>query len=297
MPARQALVRALESTSLQALVSPTGQIVLVAKPAKPPRSTRLDGTIRDAETVQTLDGARVELIGTRFTTYSRDSAASRSARSERRVHAARRWMGYEPLVTTILRAARDTQQRRSSSRCDARPSHSRRSSSRQATSACSRAVSPRPSRSHASSSRRSRRSARTSTAPSRVCRRVGRRLLGEVQCAWRLWRRAVCLARRARARRALSPQGPRRRFSIIDIQALGNAPSPGWLLRRVRRSPHRRIHAHDADPRTDGVHTSVGVSVMNARATSQGGFADGKGGCSYRRDRLPGPRAQAHGHP
>ena len=75
VPARLALSRALDGTSLQALVSPTGQIVLVARPAKPVRSTRIGGTIRDAETGQALDGARVELIGTRFTTYSRDSGS------------------------------------------------------------------------------------------------------------------------------------------------------------------------------------------------------------------------------
>ena len=68
-------------------------------------------------------------------------------------------------------------------------------------------------------------------------------------------------------------------FSIIDIQALGTASlTTGGFSAEYGDRLSGVFALNTSDPRTDRVRTSVGVSLMNARATSQGGFASGKGG-------------------
>ena len=68
-------------------------------------------------------------------------------------------------------------------------------------------------------------------------------------------------------------------FSIIDIQTLGTASlSTGGFSAEYGDRLTGVFTLKTSDPRTDGVHGSVGVSAMNARATLQGGFAGGKGG-------------------
>ena len=68
-------------------------------------------------------------------------------------------------------------------------------------------------------------------------------------------------------------------FSIIDIQTLGSASlNTGGFSAEYGDRLAGVFTLTTADPRTDGVHGSVGVSAMNARATLQGGFAGGKGG-------------------
>ena len=68
-------------------------------------------------------------------------------------------------------------------------------------------------------------------------------------------------------------------FSIIDIQTLGTASlNTGGFSAEYGDRLAGVFTLTTSDPRTDGVHGSVGVSVMNARATLQGGFAGGKGG-------------------
>ncbi|MFL5617386.1 MAG: carboxypeptidase regulatory-like domain-containing protein [Gemmatimonadaceae bacterium] len=68
-------------------------------------------------------------------------------------------------------------------------------------------------------------------------------------------------------------------FSIIDIQTLGTASlSTGGFSAEYGDRLTGVFTLKTSDPRTDGVHGSVGVSAMNARTTLQGGFAGGKGG-------------------
>ena len=68
-------------------------------------------------------------------------------------------------------------------------------------------------------------------------------------------------------------------FSIIDIQTLGTASlNTGGFSAEYGDRLAGVFTLTTSDPRTDGVHGSVGVSAMNARATLQGGFAGGKGG-------------------
>jgi hypothetical protein len=68
-------------------------------------------------------------------------------------------------------------------------------------------------------------------------------------------------------------------FSIIDIQTLGSASlNTGGFSAEYGDRLGGVFTLTTSDARTDGVHGSVGVSAMNARATLQGGFANGKGG-------------------
>jgi hypothetical protein len=105
--ASDAILRVLERVPIQAMVSPAGQVVLVARPAAR-RSGTVSGVIRDAITARPLAGARVALVGTRFATVSRDGGdfslgtvppGSYSARITR--------MGFRPLELSPLRVAAD----------------------------------------------------------------------------------------------------------------------------------------------------------------------------------------------
>lgn len=69
-----AILRVLEGLPIQAMVSPSGQVVLVAR-ANTRRAGIVRGTLRDAITATPIGGARVELVGTRFATLSRENGA------------------------------------------------------------------------------------------------------------------------------------------------------------------------------------------------------------------------------
>src|SRR5688572_22791315 len=69
--AAAAILRVLERSPIQAMVSTSGQVVLVAR-ATTRRAGVVSGTIRDAQTQLPVVGARVELVGTRFSTISRE---------------------------------------------------------------------------------------------------------------------------------------------------------------------------------------------------------------------------------
>jgi len=68
-------------------------------------------------------------------------------------------------------------------------------------------------------------------------------------------------------------------FSIIDIQTLGQASlNTGGFSAEYGDKLGGVFTLTTTDPSTEGVHGSVAVSAMNARATLQGQFAGGKGG-------------------
>jgi TonB dependent receptor/TonB-dependent Receptor Plug Domain len=68
-------------------------------------------------------------------------------------------------------------------------------------------------------------------------------------------------------------------FSIIDIQTLGQASlNTGGFSAEYGDKLAGVFTLTTTDPSTEGVHGSVAVSAMNARATLQGQFAGGKGG-------------------
>jgi hypothetical protein len=72
--ANRAILQLLEHVPIQAMVSSTGQIVLVARSAGR-RTGVVEGMVRDAITAGPVAGAHVELEGTRFATMSRDDGA------------------------------------------------------------------------------------------------------------------------------------------------------------------------------------------------------------------------------
>ena len=71
--ASDALIRALDGTLVQAMVSPTGQVVIVSRPRASSSTHPLRGSVRESASGAPVGGARIELIGTRFATLSRDS--------------------------------------------------------------------------------------------------------------------------------------------------------------------------------------------------------------------------------
>jgi hypothetical protein len=71
VPARVALVRVLEGSSLRALVSPSGTIVLATRESRAARYLPVTGTVRDSVAGTPVSGARIELLGTRYYAYTR----------------------------------------------------------------------------------------------------------------------------------------------------------------------------------------------------------------------------------
>ena len=68
-------------------------------------------------------------------------------------------------------------------------------------------------------------------------------------------------------------------LSIIDIQALGGAElTTGGPGVEYGEQLAGVFAMHSLEPRTDRTRTSLGLSIMNARVMSEGGFANGRGG-------------------
>src|SRR6185503_16516177 len=69
--AAAAIVRVLDGGPIQAMVSPSGQVVLVAR-SFTRRAGLVRGPLRDVTAETPVGGARGELVGTRYGTVSRD---------------------------------------------------------------------------------------------------------------------------------------------------------------------------------------------------------------------------------
>jgi len=105
--AARAILQALDHSPIQAMVSPSGQIVLVAR-SMGQRAGVVEGTVRDAITSAPLAGARVELAGTRFTTVSRESGRFSLGRIPAGVYTARiTRLGFRPTDIERLTVADD----------------------------------------------------------------------------------------------------------------------------------------------------------------------------------------------
>jgi hypothetical protein len=106
--AARALLRALDNSPIQAMVSSSGQVVLVARPAPARRAGVLEGTVRDSTTDAPVAGARVELVGTRLVTLSRERGDFSFGRVPEGVYAARiTRLGFQPFIVENVSIASD----------------------------------------------------------------------------------------------------------------------------------------------------------------------------------------------
>jgi hypothetical protein len=279
--ARTALEDALAHAPLRALVAPTGQIVLRRTTSPPSRDRILEGFVRDAETGGPVQGARIELAGTRYVTYSRADgsfALGRVADGEYVLRAQR--LGFEPVVLRALHVPDDVG-----------PEGLRIVMRRAATALSAVVVTPgyygllQPSL--ASPNALSREQLETVPQVGEDIYRAVSRLPGVS---------ADDFSAKFNVRGAsgdelyvsldglelvepfhLEDVGGA--FSIVDIQSLGTASlTTGGFSAEYGDRLAGVFTLVTADPRTDRTRTSLGVSVMNARVTSQGGYAGGKGG-------------------
>jgi hypothetical protein len=280
LPARHALERVLAGSPLQALVSPAGQVVLVRRPPKVVRTAHLDGNVQDTETGQPVAGARIELVGTRFSTYSGQDGAFdiRVPPGDYAMRVSR--IGYEPLSIASVSVSDDPAEHapitigmkrgtlslseiivtpgyfgllQSSLAAPQSLSREQLETIPQIGEDIYRAVSRLPGVSADDFSAKF--SVRGGSGDELYVSLDGLELVEPFH---------------------LKDVGGA--FSIVDIQALGTASlTTGGFSAEYGDRLSGVFTLETADPRTDRVRTSVGVSLMNARATSQGGFADGKG--------------------
>ena len=106
--AAAALTRALDGSALQAVVSPAGQVVIVARRAAAPPRAALGGSVRDSASGAPIVGARVALAGTRFEARTRADGAFSIGRvplGDYDVHVAQ--IGYRPTVVPGVRVGED----------------------------------------------------------------------------------------------------------------------------------------------------------------------------------------------
>ncbi|MEO8561957.1 MAG: TonB-dependent receptor [bacterium] len=280
MPAREALERVLQGTPLQALVSSAGQVVLVRRATRPARSARFDGFIRDEGSGAAIAGARIELIGTRFSAYSGEDGAfaMRVPFGDYAMRVTR--IGYEPVMLAMVRILDDPERApltvgmrrgtlslaeiivtpgyfgllQSSLAAPQSLSREQLETIPQIGEDIYRAVSRLPGVSADDFSAKF--SVRGGSGDELYVSLDGLELVEPFH---------------------LKDIGGA--FSIIDIQALGTASlTTGGFSAEYGDRLAGVFTLETADPRTDRVRTSVGMSLMNARATSQGGFAGGKGG-------------------
>ncbi|HEV7990921.1 MAG TPA: TonB-dependent receptor [Gemmatimonadaceae bacterium] len=281
LAARIALDRVLSASPLQALVSPSGHVVLVRRPPRVVRSAHLGGTVQDAESGLPVSGARIELVGTRFSAYSEQTGTFdiRLPSGDYAIRVNR--LGYEPVAIARVHVSDEPADqtpvaigmRRGSlslSEIIVTPGYfgllqsslaAPQSLSREQLETIPqigediyRAVSRLPGVTADDFSAKF--SVRGGSGDELYVSLDGLELVEPFH---------------------LKDVGGA--FSIVDIQALGSASlTTGGFSAEYGDRLSGVFTLETADPRTDRVRTSVGVSLMNARVTSQGGFAKGKGG-------------------
>jgi hypothetical protein len=280
MPARAVLLRMLEPSPLRALVSPSEQIVLVRRPPGVAPGSDLRGTLRDAVAGTPLVGARIDLVGTRFVSFSRESGEFSLGRVPPGRYDLRVMrLGYQPLAMVVRMPddltdgmIRLEMQRATLTLSEvivvpgffgllqpslAAPnalSRDKLETMPQIGEDIYRAVSRLPGVSADDFSAKF--NVRGGSGDELFVSLDGLELVEPFH---------------------LKDLGGG--FSIIDIQSLGTASlTTGGFSAEYGDRLTGVFTLTTADPRTDRTRTSLGLSVMNARVTSQGGFAGGKGG-------------------
>lgn len=280
MPLREAIARALEGSPLMAMTSRTGQIVFVVRPLPPARNTRVVGRIIDSATATPIAGVYVELVGTRFSAYSRDSGTfvlGQVPFGDYTLRVAR--LGYAPLTLPnvhITRTPSDTIVL---------------SLSRASISLAEVIVTPGYfgliEGSIAAPQRMAREQLETVPQIGEDIYRAVSRLPGVTadEFSAKFGVRGASGDELYVSLDGLELAEPFHlkdlggAFSIIDIQALGSASlTTGGFSAEYGDRLTGVFTMRSVDPRTDRTRTSAGISLMNARLTSQGGFANGRGG-------------------
>ena len=280
VPARDVLLRVLEQSTLRALVSPSGQIVLVRRDGALKPTDELRGSLRDVVAGTPLAGARVDLVGTRFATYSRENGEFSfgrvpAGRYELRVLR----LGYEPLALPV-RLPDDLE------------AGTLRLEMRRATLMLSEVIVVpgyfgllQPSLAAPNALSRD----RLETIPQlgediyRAVSRLPGVSADDFSAKFNV--RGGSGDELFVSLDGLELVEPFHlkdlggSFSIVDIQSLGTAAlTTGGFSAEYGDRLTGVFTLQTADPRTDRTRTSLGISVMNARATSQGGFGGGRGG-------------------
>jgi hypothetical protein len=275
-----AIVRLTERTPVRAVISPTGGIVLVARPASS-REGPVGGAVRDSLAGTPLAGARVELLGTRFATATREDgrfAFPAVPAGEYQLRIAQ--LGYRPLVLGALRvgegalAPLDVRLARAPTPLGAvlvTPGYYGVIESAGAT-------------------RLTMSRTQIQAAP-----QIGEDIFRAVS------RLPGIAANEFSAGFAVRGFGPEELYvsldgleltepyhlkdiaggalSILDVDAVGGVElTTGGFSAEYGDRLGGVFSMRSVDPRRDRTRTALGISVMNARASSQGGFAHGRGG-------------------
>jgi TonB dependent receptor-like, beta-barrel/Carboxypeptidase regulatory-like domain/TonB-dependent Receptor Plug Domain len=278
---RRALLRLLDGTPIIAMCSPTGQVVLVARdvPAAPPRSLR--GRVDERDGEGPIAGARVELLGTRFAAVAGGDGAFSLGEVPAGDYRVRTSMiGYHPDTSSIIHVAADT-----------RPPALHPQLSRAPIPLSSVLVTPGwfgiMHQSVAAPQTLTREQIVTVPQIGEDIYRAVTRLPGVTanDFSARFFVRGGSGDELYASLDGLELIEPFHlkdiggAISIVDAQAIGAvALTTGGFTAEYGDRLTGVFTMESVEPRTDHARTSVGLSILNARLTSEGGFAGGRGG-------------------
>jgi carboxypeptidase family protein/TonB-dependent receptor-like protein len=283
--AAAALVRALQDTSLQAMVSPTGQIVIVPRPAGRLRPSVLRGTVRETGSAEPVGGARVELTGTAFAAVSREDGSFSFGRVPAGEYDARvTRMGFRPVILRHVSVGEDAD--------GSLAIPIAVSMERAAVPLSAVVVTPGyfgvMQASAGAAVAMSRQQIETVPQIGEDIYRAVNRLPGvsATDFSAKFFVRGGSSDELYATLDGLELVEPYHlkdilegALSIVDSKAIGSLElTTGGFSSEYGDRLTGIFAMRSIDPRTDRTRTSLGASVMNVRATSQGGFARGRGG-------------------
>ena len=282
--AAAALVRALRDSSLQAMVSSTGQVVIVPRPQRRAASPELRGVVLEIGSTEPVGGARVELAGTSFVAVSREDGAFSFGRVPAGEYTARvTRLGFRP--TTLPRITIGTS-------LEGAPEPIAVSLERAPLPLSAVVVTPGyfgvMHTTGAAPVAMSRQQIETVPQIGEDIYRAVNRLPGvsATDFSAKFFVRGGSSDELYATLDGLELVEPYHlkdilegALSIVDSKAVGSLElTTGGFSSEYGDRLTGLFTMRSVDPRTDRTRTSLGVSVMNVRATSQGGFAGGRGG-------------------
>ncbi|MEP6621646.1 MAG: TonB-dependent receptor [bacterium] len=293
MRAGAALARALSGSGIVAMLSPTGQVVLVAAPVGSTTSTATilwRGVVRDAESGAPVEGARIEVPLAHVSVLSRDSGQFEFKLPQPGAYALRvTRLGYAPVVMPAQYVD-----------AEARPPLALLMT-RASVALASVVVTPGTfgmmQNGVAASQTFSR--AQIEAAPQigediyRAVNRLPGIAADDFSSDFRVrggsGSELYTTLDGMELIRPFHLEDLGGSFSILDVKSIGAVDlTLGGLTADIGNRLTGAFAMQSVEPMTDRVHTSLGISLMNARGQAQGGFAEGRGGwlASYRRGYL-----------